>query len=104
VSDSGRRHGSFFWVGWEEKAPRPMEFKLCLLPCRTFKHPADGNVDDWVRNLDVSPSTRRWVVTRGEVYVPISEHYLLPEEGPPQEAPVVFGYIEVSCERYTPNI
>ncbi len=29
---------------------------------------------------------------------------LLPEEGPPQEAPVVFGYIEVSCERYTPNI
>ncbi len=39
VSDSGRRHGSFFWVGWEEKAPRPMEFKLCLLPCRTFEHP-----------------------------------------------------------------
>ena len=30
-----------------------------------------------------------------QVYVP---------KGPPQEAPVVFGYIEVSYERYTPNI
>ena len=37
-------------------------------------------------------TTRRWAV---EVCVP---------EGPPQEAPVVFGYIEVPCERYAPNI
>ncbi len=50
------------------------------------------DVHGWVRQLDVSPSTRRWEV---EVYVP---------QVPPQETPVVFGYIEVSCERYTPNI
>ena len=50
------------------------------------------DVHGWVRQLDVSPSTCRWSV---EVYVP---------QVPPQEAPVVFGYIEVSCERYDPNI
>ena len=44
------------------------------------------DVYGWVRQLDASPSTRRWSV---EVYVP---------QGPPQEAPVVFGYIEVSYE------
>ena len=50
------------------------------------------DVHGWARQLDVSPSTRRWSV---EVYVP---------QVPPQEAPVVFGYIEVPCERYEPNI
>ena len=34
-------------------------------------------------------------LTLVQVYVP---------QEPPQEAPVVFGYIEVSCERYTPSI
>ncbi len=38
----------------------------------------------WVRQLDVSPSTRRWSV---EVYVSHDPH---------QEATVVFGYIEGS--------
>ena len=56
---------------------------------------------DLVRQLDASPSTRRWSM---EVYVP---------HGPHQEATVVFGYIEGSflvsrtgdvCERYAPNI
>ena len=50
------------------------------------------DVNGWVRQLDVSPSTRCWSV---EVYV---------SQGPHQEATVVFGYIEVSCERYAPNI
>ena len=43
----------------------------------------NGNEQDWIRELDVSPSTRRWVV---EVYVP---------QGPHQGAPVVFGYTYV---------
>ena len=42
------------------------------------------DVHGWVRQLDTSPSTRHWTV---EVYVP---------QDPPQETPVVFGYIEVS--------
>ena len=50
------------------------------------------DVHGWVRQLDLSPSTRRWSV---EVYV---------SHGPHQGATVVFGYIEVSCERYVPNI
>ena len=50
------------------------------------------DVHDWVRQLDVSPSSSRWSV---EVYV---------SQGPHQGATVVFGYIEVSCERYAPNI
>ena len=50
------------------------------------------DVHGWVRRLDVSPSTRRWKV---EVYV---------SQDPPQEVPVLFGYIELSSERYTPNI
>ena len=50
------------------------------------------NVHDWVRQLDVSPSTCRWSV---EVYV---------SQVPHQGATVVFGYIEVSCERYDPII
>ena len=50
------------------------------------------DVHGWVRQLDVSPSTRRWTV---EVYVP---------QGPHQGAAVVFGYTYVSCELYTPNI
>ncbi len=50
------------------------------------------DVHGWVQQLDSSPSTRHWVV---EVYVP---------QVPPQETRVVFGYIEVSCECYTPNI
>jgi hypothetical protein len=37
--DSGRKHGFFFWVGWEEQSPRPMEFKLCSISCCTFKQP-----------------------------------------------------------------
>ncbi len=37
VSDGGRRHGFFFGVGWEVKVSRSMEFKLCSLPCLTFK-------------------------------------------------------------------
>ncbi len=54
-----------------------------------------------VRQLDVSPCTRRWSV---EVYVSHGTH---------QEATVVFGYIEGSFlvsrtgdvhERYVPNI
>jgi hypothetical protein len=52
----------------------------------------DGNLYGWVRQLDTSPNTFRWVV---EVYVP---------QGPPQESPVVFGFIEVSWKRYIPNI
>ena len=50
------------------------------------------DVHGWVRQLDVSPSTCRWSV---EVYV---------SHGPHQGATVVFGYIEVPCERYDPNI
>ena len=59
------------------------------------------DVHDWVRQLDVSPSTCRWSV---EVYV---------SQGPHQGATVVFGYIEGSflvsrtgdaLERYAPNI
>ena len=59
------------------------------------------DVHGWVRQLDASPSTRRWSV---EVYV---------SHGPHQEATVVFGYIEGSFlvsrtgdvrERYAPNI
>ena len=50
------------------------------------------DVHDWVRQLDVSPSTRRWSV---EVYV---------SQGPHQGATVVFGYTYVPYERYTPNI
>ena len=50
------------------------------------------DVHGWVRQLDVSPSTRRWSL---EVYV---------SQGPHQGATVVFGYIEVSYERYAPNI
>ena len=42
------------------------------------------DVHGWVRQLDVSPSTRRWSV---EVYV---------SQGPHQGATVVFGYIEGS--------
>ena len=53
--------------------------------CRDVLH-------DWVRQLDVSPSTCRWSV---EVYV---------SQDPHQGATVVFGYIEVSCERYDPII
>ena len=58
-------------------------------------------VHGWVRQLDASPSTRRWSV---EVYV---------SQGPHQGATVVFGYIEGSFlvsrtgdarERYAPNI
>jgi hypothetical protein len=54
-----------------------------------------------LRQLDASPSTRRWSV---EVYV---------SQGPHQGATVVFGYIEGSFlvrrtgdtrERYAPNI
>jgi hypothetical protein len=48
------------------------------------------DVHGWVHQLDVSPSTRHW-----SVYVP---------QGPHQGVTVVFGYIEVSCERYAPNI
>ncbi len=56
---------------------------------------------DWVRQLDVSPSTRCWSL---EVYVSHEPH---------QEATVVFGYIEESFlvsrtgdahEHYVPNI
>jgi hypothetical protein len=56
---------------------------------------------DWVRQLDVSPSTRHWSV---EVYV---------SQDPHQGATVVFGYIEGSFlvsrtgearEHDTPNI
>ncbi len=59
------------------------------------------DVHDWVRQLDVSPSTCRWSV---EVYV---------SQGPHQGETVVFGYIEGSFlvsktgdtfERYVPNI
>ena len=50
------------------------------------------DVHDWVRELDVSPSTCHWSV---EVYVSRDPH---------QGATVVFGYIEVTCERYDPNI
>ena len=50
------------------------------------------DVHGWVRQLDASPSTCRWSV---EVYV---------SQVPHQGATVVFGYIEVSCERYAPNI
>jgi hypothetical protein len=50
------------------------------------------DVHNWVRQLDVSPSTRRWSV---EVYVSHVPH---------QGATVVLGYIEVSCEIYVPNI
>ena len=32
-------HVDSFWVGWEEKAPRPMEFELCSLACRAFNQP-----------------------------------------------------------------
>ena len=47
----------------------------------------DGHVTDVTQTGNC-----RWKV---EVYVP---------QGPPQEAPLVFGYIEVSCKRHTPNI
>ena len=59
------------------------------------------DVYGWVRQLDVSPSTRRWSV---KVYV---------SHGPHQGATVVFGHIEGSFlvsitgdvrERYAPNI
>jgi hypothetical protein len=50
------------------------------------------DVYGWVRQLDSSPSTRRWSV---EVYV---------SQVPHQGETVVFGYIEVSCERYVLNI
>ncbi len=59
------------------------------------------DVYDWVRQLDVSPSTCHWSV---EVYV---------SHGPHQGATVVFGYIEESFlvsrtddarEHYAPNI
>ena len=50
------------------------------------------DVHGWVRKLDVSPSTRNWSV---EVYV---------SQVPHQGETVVFGYIEVSCEHYTPNL
>ena len=74
---------------------RCMRLQACVgsvcVGCTTLMcHGRD--VHDWVRQLDVSPSTCHWTV---EVYVP---------QGPPQEAPVVFGYIEVSCERYAPNL
>jgi hypothetical protein len=49
-------------------------------------------VHGWVRQLDAFPSTRRWSV---EVYVSQGSH---------QGATVVFGYREVSCKRYDPNI
>ena len=71
----------------------------CVLGVR--RTPTGGNVHDLVRQLDVSPSTRRWSV---EVYVSHDPH---------QEATVVFGYIEGSFlvsrtgdarERYVPNI
>jgi hypothetical protein len=59
------------------------------------------DVYDWVRQLDVSPSTCHWSV---EVYV---------SQGPHQGTTVVFGYIEGSFlvnktgeahEHYVPNI
>jgi hypothetical protein len=50
------------------------------------------DVYDWVRQLDVSPSTCHWSV---EVYV---------SQGPHQGETVVFGYIEVACKHYAPNI
>ena len=50
------------------------------------------DVHGWVRQLDVSPSTCHWSV---EVYV---------SHGPHQGTTVVFGYIEVTYERYGPNI
>jgi hypothetical protein len=59
------------------------------------------DVHGWVRQLDESPSTRRWSV---EVYV---------SQGPHQGPTVVFGYIEGSflvsrtvdtCELYVPNV
>jgi hypothetical protein len=59
------------------------------------------DVNGWVRQLDVSPSTCRWSV---EVYV---------SQGPHQGTTVVFGYIEGSflvsrtddvIERHVPNI
>ena len=50
------------------------------------------DVHGWVRQLDVSPSTRHWSV---EVYVSHDPH---------QGATVVFGYIEVPYQRYVPNI
>ncbi len=50
------------------------------------------DVHGWVREIDVSPSTSHWSV---EVYV---------SHGPHQGSTVVFGYIEVSCELYDPNI
>jgi hypothetical protein len=50
------------------------------------------DVHGWVRQLDESPSTCRWSV---EVYI---------SQVPHQGATVVFGYIEVSCEHYDPNI
>ncbi len=106
--------GQVVW-GWEEKALCPMEFELCFITCDTFEQPkiyvfmfciiccgGDQNLTDvsrtgctrygWVRQLDSSPSTHRWSV---EVYV---------SQLPHQEATVVFGYIEVPCERYAPNI
>jgi hypothetical protein len=113
-----------FWVGGEEKAPRPTEFELCFYSMSALQTALISilykqslqwwflrmrlqacvgsvcvggtalmcrgrNVHGWVRQLDVSPSTCHWTV---EVYVP---------QVPPQEEPVVFGYIEVPCERYT---
>ena len=50
------------------------------------------DVHVWVRQLDTSPSTCRWSV---KVFVCQDPH---------QGATVVFGYIEVSCERHAPNI
>ena len=49
------------------------------------------DVHVWVWELDSSP-TRRWSM---EVYV---------SHGPHQGSTVVFGHIQVSCERYVPNI
>jgi hypothetical protein len=53
---------------------------------------SDGNVYDWVRQLDTSPSTCHWKV---EVYV---------SQVPHQGGTVLFGYIEVTCERHVPNM
>ena len=55
---------------------------VCVWGMALMCHGRD--VHDWVRQLDASPSTRRWSV---EVYV---------SQGPHQGATVVFGYIEGS--------
>jgi hypothetical protein len=102
-----------------------MEFKLCSLPCRAFKQTkflyyinslcsgvymvvslcvtADmcwsgvyaGHGTDVTRTgmwTDGFRNTTGMCTAGVEVYV---------LQGPPQESPVVFGYIEVSCERYS---